>query len=341
MKITQSRAEAVALAVLEAAGVPTKSAQIQAGILIQSEMRGLASHGLLRLPRIVERIRNGVANPVTTGTHVWRSQSLLESDGESGLGPVVAMAAIEAITERARQTGIALAAISNSGHLGAIGCYAEDIARSGQLAIVLSTSEALVHPWGGRKAMLGTNPIAVGVPADPEPFVLDMATGLISMGKVHDHANRGVALQPGWALDGDGNPTTDPVAAKSGAIAPFGEAKGYGLALAFELLVASLTRSAVGTDVVGTLDSIHPANKGDLIIVIEPRTGVAELLNDYLKAIRACPPLEPEKSVSVPGDGSRARRAMAMTDGFAVPEVIWSQLLSLAGMAAPLDTPEP
>ncbi|MFC3073384.1 Ldh family oxidoreductase [Shinella pollutisoli] len=330
MLVELDEARSVALGVLGNVGTPQVHAELQAEVLLEAELRGLPSHGLLRLPRIVERVRNGVADPRATGRHAWRGEALLDVDGEGGFGPVVACAAIEPVRKRAKRLGVAVAAIRNSGHLGAIGWYAEEIARGGQLAIVLSTSEALVHPWGGRKAMIGTNPIAIGVPVEPEPFVLDMATGVISMGKVHDYANRGQPLEPGWALDAEGNPTTDAAAARDGAIAPFGDAKGYGLALGFELLVASLTASALGTDVTGTLDSTFPATKGDVIVVLEPHGRSASALSAYLDAVRACPPIREGEAVTVPGDRSRQRRARNLARGLEIPDAIWSRLRDLA-----------
>ena len=188
--------------------------------------------------------------PGACGTQAWTARSFLSVDGNRGLGPVVAMAALE--TDHARapaKTARAIAAIRNANHLGALAYYAEHVASLGLTCIALTISEALVHPWGGRKALVGTNPIAIGVPADPTPLVMDMATGLVSMGKIHDHANRHEPIPPNWALDENGDPTTDAVAAKKGAIAPFGGAKGYALGLAFEVLVASLASSAIGTAV--------------------------------------------------------------------------------------------
>jgi len=161
-------------------------------------------------------------------------------------GQISTRAALDAIIPRAKEDGIAIAAIRNTNHLGALAYYAEHVAGLGLTCIALTISEALVHPWGGRKAMIGTNPIAIGVPADPTPMVLDMATGLVSMGKIHDHANRGAPIPLGWALDEKGDPTTDASAAKKGAIAPFGGPKGYALGIAFEVLVASLAASAIG-----------------------------------------------------------------------------------------------
>ncbi len=171
-------------------GVSERNAEIQTDLLMEAELRGRPSHGLLRLARIVERIENHVADPHTTGHHDWKGKAFLCVDGQNGLGPVVAMAALDALCERVRDTGVAVASIANNNHLGMLAWYAEKIAARGFTLIALSTSEALVHPWGGRRAMLGTNPIAIGVPALPRPFVLDMATSLVSMGQIHDFAHR-------------------------------------------------------------------------------------------------------------------------------------------------------
>jgi len=128
------------------------------------------------------------------------------------------MAALDQVCGRARQLGMACAVIHSSNHLGMLAWYVESIARAGQIGIATTISEALVHPWGGRLAMQGTNPLAIGIPATPDPLVLDMSTGLISMGKVHDYALRGRPLEPGWALDASGEPTTSADAAKAGSI---------------------------------------------------------------------------------------------------------------------------
>lgn len=338
IKASVSAARTVMMAALHRAGVPGRNAAIQADLLLEAELRGRASHGLLRLPRVIERIRNGVADPVTMGKATWRASGFLEVDGEAGLGPVVAHAALDAVCARARETGIALAAIRNNNHIGMLALYAERVALEGQCLIALSTSEALVHPWGGRSAMLGTNPIAIGVPAEPAPFVLDMATSVVAMGKIHDYANRGKALEAGWALDDNGDPTTDAQAAKQGALAPFGDAKGYALGLAFEVLVAGLTASALGNNVTGTLDSTRPANKGDLFIVIDGSKASLPAVSDFLEAIRTCPPADPAQPVFVPGDRARIERQRSMEDGLSIATDVWSRIHELAGLpVAPIN----
>ncbi len=269
----------------------------------------------------------GVADPVTKGRHEWTAPGFLRVDGEQGLGPVVAQSAIDALMERAAIQGVAVGAVANANHIGMLGFYADRVATAGKCLIAFSTSEALVHPWGGRRAMIGTNPIAIGMPTGEGIFMMDTATSIISMGEVHDHANRGVALPPGMAIDAEGNPTTDAAAARSGAISPFGGAKGYALGLAFELLLTALAGAAIGREVKGTLDSTEPCNKADLFIVIDQYLSPVA---GFLDLLRAEAPAEGVESVRIPGERGRALAAQALLDGINVADVIWSRLQELA-----------
>lgn len=330
-RIDFAHAVAVVDRVLAEAHVPEENARLQRDLLLDAEMRGIASHGLVRLPRILERIANGVIDPRTRGQHEWRAPGFLHVDGMGGLGPVVAQAAIDALLERASSQGVAVAAVANSNHIGMLGFYADRVAEAGRCLIALSTSEALVHPWGGRRAMIGTNPIAIGLPTGDGPFMMDTATSVVSMGEVHEHANRGAPIPLGWALDAEGNPTTDAAAAREGAIAPFGDAKGYALGLAFELLVTSLSGSAIGRDVRGTLDSTEPASKGDLFIVLDQKlTPVAR----FIEHLRFEPPAKGFDQVRIPGERGRELRRKALKEGLQVAEVTWTKLCTIAGEPA-------
>ncbi|WP_108397469.1 Ldh family oxidoreductase [Devosia submarina] len=329
MRVLADQAEEVAVSLLVAAGAPADHAAIQAETLVGAELRGHPSHGLQRLPRLLDRINNGLAEPRSSGVLTWRRTGELHVNGARGLGPVIAFSAIEALLDRIDESGIAFASVSNSNHLGMLAVYVEHVARKGKICIALSTSEALVHPFGGTRAMLGTNPVAIGIPTAGEPFVLDLATSLVSMGKIHDHALRGAPLPAGWALDEDGRPTTDAEQAKRGSIAPFGDAKGYGLGLAFELLVASLVGSAFAPEVHGTLDTQHVANKGDIFIIIDTSNPSEQMRRtaDYLSALRASPAADPTRPVTIPGDGSGRRRKAALAEGFDVNDALWSALI--------------
>jgi L-2-hydroxycarboxylate dehydrogenase (NAD+) len=183
--------------------------------------------------------------------------------------------------------------------------------------------------------MLGTNPIAIAVPTGDAPFLMDTATSIVSMGEIHDYANRGEPIPSDWALDSDGNPTRDPQAAKTGAIAPFGQAKGYALGLAFELLVSSLSGAALGNDVRGTLDDSSVCNKGDLFIVID---GPHRDLQAYLEEIRSLPPASGFSSVLIPGERGRACRAERLREGISIPDEVYDILRTLASPDASFST---
>ena len=317
--------------VLRSMGATPRTAAVQAEHLVEGDLRGHPSHGLQRLPMIVRRIRNGMIDPAAEGRHDWPSPSVLKVAGDAGLGPAVGMAAVAAIADRAVQQGICLAAISDANHLGMLAPYVERLADRGLVGIALTTSEALVHPWGGSAAMVGTNPIALAVPTSRDPVVLDLATGSISRGKVLDHANRDEPLPTGSVVDAQGQPTTDPHRAVDGSISPFGGPKGYALAVGFEVLVAALTASAVGDDVRGTLDAVERCNKGDVLFAIDPMvvTGSRDRsrLDRFVAQLRGASPVDPEKPVVVPGDRARdARRASLERGTVPISAPTWAEV---------------
>jgi L-2-hydroxycarboxylate dehydrogenase (NAD+) len=318
---------------LSAEGVPRGRREIQTRWLVEAEARGHASHGIQRLPVIVQRIRAGLTAPESEGTHVWRMPTALDVDGGRGLGPCVGVSAMDALCSRAPETGVAVAAIHDANHLGILAPYVEQAAEQGLIGIAITVSEPLVHPWGGRVAMLGTNPLAVAVPAAPEPFVLDMATGAVSMGKVLAHRHSGTPLEPGWAIDADGRPTLEAAAAAEGAVSPFGGPKGYALGLALELVVGALTGTALGRDVTGTLDAETVCNKGDVLVCLDPRTfGALDFepaISAYLQELRESPPQAGYDGPSIPGDRARSRRARAVAGGIEIADSVLDEIDAL------------
>lgn len=329
----------VILDVLRAYGAPEADALVQARNLVEGNLRDQHSHGIQRLPVLVGRIRNGVLTPDARPHHEWKTDAVLKVDGNQGFGPVAAFSAVEKILERATTTGVATASISNANHLGMLAPYVEKMAGEGMVGIALTTSEALVHPWGGAAAMVGTNPVAIAVPTGPgsEPVLLDMSTGSVSMGKILSYAQRGEPIPLGWAVDAAGKPTTDATAAaRTGAISPFGGAKGYALGITIETVVAALTGTALGRDVSGTLDETSRCNKGDLLICLSPQAlGLSHLLpaiGDYLDQVRASPAPGGEP-VTVPGDRARACRQDRLMNGIPLDDGVWSTALSIQGQA--------
>lgn len=332
MLVSPAHLRELAEKALLAQEVAPLNARIQADLLIEAELRGLPSHGLQRLPRLVARLRAGLAHPTARGEACRTRPGVFAIDGKRGLGPVVMMHALEQVAAVVAEQGIALASVRNANHIGMLAYYAEAATARGMIGIVLTTSEALVHPYGGTEAMLGTNPIAIGIPTGAEPFVLDLATSRVSMGKIHHHALTGTPIPDDWAVDAQGRRTTDPEAAKSGAIAPFGDAKGYGLGLGVELFVATLAGSAFAPEVGGTLDATEVANKGDIIILIDPAAGEGSAtgLAAYLDRLRASRPADPSRPVAVPGDRMRARRTRALSAGIDLPDPLHDEIRALA-----------
>ncbi|UXN62025.1 Ldh family oxidoreductase [Phyllobacterium zundukense] len=326
MRISEVAALALATRLLEAHRAPRDHAVLQARVLVTAEMKGRPLHGLHCLPRLVEQIKRGVIDPETKGTQRWRADAVMEVEGSSGFGPVVAMAAIERLAPHIPDLGIGLFAVRNANHLGMLAHYVEAIAAMGFIGIALSSSESLVQPFGGTRAMLGTNPVAVAVPTAEEPLVLDLATGLVPLARINHHAATGMP-------NPEGRPTTDPDRTKAGALAPFEDAKGHGLGIAMELLVAAIAGTALAPDVRGTPDSQSPCNKGgDVFIMIEPSlaSGLPARLSAYLDAVRTAPPPAAGDPLLVPGDRARRRQEAASRNGFDIDQRLWEDLNALS-----------
>lgn len=314
---------------LRVAGVPANEAATQAEVLLEGDLRGHPSHGVRRLPMLLQRIQNGVARPGVKPDLEWATRSVVRINGRGGLGAVVSRIAIEVIGDRAGETGIAMACVSQANHVGMLAPYLESLAERDLIGIGLSTSEALVHPWGGSQALVGTNPIGIATPSgrDGESVVLDMSTAAVSRGKILDHGERGLPIPKGWAVDDAGEATTDPHAAH--AISPFGGPKGFALGLLIELLVSRLTGTSLGTNVLGTLDATEPVTKGDVFIAVSPeRLGLTEqsaVITAYLDQLRASSAVT-ETPVLIPGDRARATRQKHLREGISVSTAIWQQV---------------
>jgi LDH2 family malate/lactate/ureidoglycolate dehydrogenase len=309
-------------------GASAEDAAVQADILVEGDLRDQHSHGVRRLPVLVERLRNGLVRSGHRMDSDWVSDAVLRLDGQRSFGPVAAYAAIEAIVDRARTTGIAMSVVRNSNHIGMLAPYVEKVSSAGLIGIALTTSEALVHPWNGTRALIGTNPVGIAIPTATEPLVLDMSTAAVSMGKVLDQIVMDRPIPLGWAVDRDGNPTTDAIAASQGALSPFGGSKGYALGIALEALVAILTSTALGTAVRGTLDSKDVASKGDVFIAISIErlgsTAMLPVVQAYLDEVRASG--QDGRTVTIPGDRARATREVRLRDGVLLHPEIWAQV---------------
>jgi LDH2 family malate/lactate/ureidoglycolate dehydrogenase len=326
--VSAERQQELLQEVLRALGATAEESAIQADVLTEADLRGVPSHGLQRLPVLVERIRNGVLRVPSAPVSTWTTDCVLCVDGRDGLGTAIAETSLRELAGSARTHGVAVLAIRDSSHLGMLGYYCNRRAEEGLVCIGFSTSEALVHPYGGSEALVGTNPIAIAIPGSPRPFLFDMATSIVPMGRILAYMHRGQELEEGWAVDAAGNPTTDPAAAAEGSIAPMAGPKGYGLAVGIALLAGLLPGAEVGTKVRGTLDVDFRCNKGDLFFLLDPQAfvGGATLVEKarlYLDELRESRPQRGFERVTVPGDRGYEIRRERLSNGIPHPEEIW------------------
>src|SRR5699024_9699273 len=206
-------------------------------------------------------------------------------DGGARLGPVVASTAAAEAIDRAESHGVGAVGVRNTNHLGMLGHYTDQIRREGPVGIAITNTEPAMPPYGGTDPVLGTNPIAIGLPTEP-PFNLDMSTSGIARGTVLHLKETGEELARGVARGTAGEPTTDPEAALRGTILPLGGARGSGLAIAVEILAGGLVGAAMGESVTGTYHTEDSCTKGDLFLALDPSvlsggTGFAETASSF------------------------------------------------------------
>jgi L-2-hydroxycarboxylate dehydrogenase (NAD+) len=244
--------------VLEKAGATREDAAISADVLLSADMRGVESHGIIRLfPYYHDRLRSGMINPAPQMRVMRETAATLALDGDNGLGHPTGYRAMQRCVARARESGAAVATVCNSNHYGIAGYYAMMALSHDMIGLSFTNAGALVAPTYGRTAMLGTNPIAVAAPSGNElPYVLDMATSIVPIGKVTVFERAGLEIPYGWGIDSQGEVTTDPRQVfYGGALMPLGGTdemrgyKGYGLALLVEILSGVLAGAAFGADV--------------------------------------------------------------------------------------------
>lgn len=291
---------------LSLVGVPQGEAEIFTDSLIFSELRGVKSHGIARLPVYIKRISLGLMNPKTDIKEISSRGAVILADAGNGIAPVVGCWAMDRCVELARKYGVGVVGVRNSNHLGSLAYYVIRATKAGMIGFAISNTAPAMAPWGGKVPLFGTNPIAIGVPAKNElPIVLDMATSVVARGRIRIAASRGEKIPLGWAIDENGLPTDDPVKALKGTLLPIGGPKGYGLALIIDLLSGLLTGSAY-LDSVGANDDFSKTMRiGHLFMALDPTVFVPgdfeALVDDYIRKVKSSPSREGEK-IYMPGE---------------------------------------
>ncbi|CUH96576.1 hypothetical protein P22_2666 [Propionispora sp. 2/2-37] len=322
--------------VLHKAGVPVADGECVAANLIKADLWGVGTHGISRFPRYLMRLGNGTINcrPQISIQNTW--PAVIAVDGDNGLGAVVGSRALQAAMDSAGRSGICVAGVRNSNHFGAAGYYCELAARGNYVALVLTNALAAMPPWGGKSAVLGTNPVAIGLPRkNKEPVVIDLATSVVARGKIIAAAKQGIAIPVGWALDEDGRPTTDPEAALKGMILPMAGPKGYALALAVDHLSGVFTGAAFGKNVASYSSGQKQANMGHLIIVMKADAFLGldsyyERAEAFLQQVKTGERAAGITEIYLPGEREQNTEKQTLTTGVSVPAGLLSELKAIS-----------
>ena len=272
-EIDLAAARVLCAGLLEAAGMPADTAGQTAVALSVAEAWGRSSHGLLRLPYYLERFAAGGCDPVAELRPVRAKGPTAVFDGGNGLGHWQLGRAAEHAATLGAEHGIAAVAVANSGHAGVLGLGVVPMVEAGLVGLAFSTGPAAMPAVGGHRAVLSTSPIAAGVPLSPRPAIVDLATTAVARGKIAAVAAAGGVLEPGWAFDAQGAPTTDPAAALSGMLAPLGGAKGFALAFLVEALTGGLVGPHGATEIADPLSSAaagSPQGIAHLVLALDP-----------------------------------------------------------------------
>ncbi|MGA2990481.1 MAG: Ldh family oxidoreductase [Candidatus Korobacteraceae bacterium] len=317
----------------EKTGMKAEEALINADNLVDADLKGIDSHGSSRLPLYLKRIRLGVVRANCEFKVLSDRLSAATLDACNSMGAYVSCKAMDLALDKAAQTGVAMVSVGNSNHNGCAGYYAERALRRGMIGIVGGNSKARMAPWGGRDVYLGTNPIAVAIPTDKQlPVLADLATSIVARGKLVVAAKKKQPIPPGWALNKEGEPTTDPAEGVLGSVMPAAGAKGSALALVIDVLSSVLSGSLSGPYVRDLYtDFDQPACVSHVFgaINIEAFTSAARFRSEMDRMITEIKNSRPAKGVSeifLPGEKSLRRREKWLKEGIPMAAAIVDEL---------------
>lgn len=325
-------------AIFQSAGSSEQEAAIVADHLVEANLAGHDSHGVIRAPKYVGWVRDGGLIPNQHATPFLESGPLIGVDGGFGYGQVIGREAMDLAIARANLHGFSLTAIRNSGHLGRIGAWPEQLAAAGLVSISFVNTTGfgiLVAPFGATERRLSANPIAAGAPGPDGPIILDISTAAMAEGKIQVARNKGARLPAGHVLDGSGAPTEDPDAfygPPAGAILPFGGHKGSGLSIFCEMLAGCLTGGGASNP---NNPSAHRLVNNMLTLAFKPglfqASGAFDAdLAGLIDWIRSARPVEPGGDVLLPGELERRTRAERLAAGVPIDAVTAEQMADAA-----------
>ncbi|MGH7100717.1 MAG: Ldh family oxidoreductase [Stellaceae bacterium] len=336
-KIAAGRLRTIGEALFVAAGTPRAEAETVMRHVVNANLAGHDSHGVIQIPTYIDRIKRGHIVPGAPWVIVRESATTTVVDGHWGFGYVANERAMRLTIEKAEAANVAAATVFRQGHIGRLASYSLMAAEAGMIGLITADSgrsPKAVAPFGGREARLGTNPISIAVPSDLDgPLYLDMATSAAAAGKIALSVARGAPVPPGWIIDKEGRPTTDPRQLRQGgALLPVGGSegyKGYGLSVIVEILCGLLTGLGFGVEPTGR----H--NDGCFMAVFKvdafrPLAEFKKEIGEFAAYLKATEPAEGSSGVYYPGEIEHQREQERQKNGIAVEDATWEKLAALA-----------
>lgn len=302
-------------------------AEATAAACVAAEAMGQGGHGLSRIPQYAMLLRVGRADGAAEPRIVREKGGACLISAGNGLAYPACALAVHEVVARARAHGVAVAGVTDSHHSGVSGLHVAAIAEAGLVGLMFTNSPAAMPVPGGRRPLLGTNPIAAAFPCPgADPIVIDLALSATARGKIMLAAKQGRPIPEGWALDAQGNPTTDAQAALTGTMLAMGGDRGLALALMVELLAVALTGAAFGFEADSFFrEEGNRPRMGQLLLAIDPGAlAGGEVYAARLGALAAAMAAEP--GLRLPGARRLAARRRAETEGIEVPDALWAEI---------------
>ncbi|WP_241236343.1 Ldh family oxidoreductase [Brevibacillus marinus] len=318
------------------AGVPRQAAAIVAESLVFADLRGVDSHGVVRTAIYLQRLEAGMIDPHAEVEKVRESEATVLLDGRNNFGSVVGTKAVAVALEKAKQSGAAVVGVRGSNHFGTGAYYLQKAIEQDMILLVMSNASQTMPPTGGVRPFIGTNPLAVGVPSGRElPFMLDMATSVVARGKIIVAAQKGEAIPLGWAVDKEGNPTTDAQAALEGAVLPVGGPKGYAISMFIDILTGVLTGAGFGRYVNNMYENWEqPQNVGHQFIAIDinrfmPLEQFKARMDQYIRELKQEPKAPGVQEILIPGELEYRRTIERKARGIELPPKVAAELAAI------------
>ena len=336
-RIRPDRLLEFATAVYVKAGMPAADAHLAADTLVQADLWGHQSHGVMRLPWYTARLKSGVAKPVATPEYVVDMGAVGVIDGHDGMGQVLTAQAAKDVIRRAKEHGIGAVALRNSNHFGTAMYYTLMAPPEGCIMFMSTNASPAMAPWGGREKLVGNNPWSWAAPAGQHaPMVLDIANTSVARGKIYLARQNNVPIPSGWAINAEGEPTTDPVEALSGIIQPMAGHKGYAISVVMDVLSGVLTGSGFGPEVAGPYQAEKRSNAGHLLIalnveVFQPVAAFNARMDEMIAGLKGVKLAKGTEEVFYPGELEARNNVRNRTEGLILPADTLVDLSKLAG----------